>query len=61
MGWDNEARETELGRLPLVNNRNEYHSNEISTPNGAFSVTSNILTNFSTCTGAILWHPFCNP
>jgi tetratricopeptide (TPR) repeat protein len=42
VGWDNEARGTELGRLPLVNNRNEYHSNEISTPNGAFSVASDI-------------------
>jgi predicted Zn-dependent peptidase len=62
VGWDNEhadssgitpllAVRTELGRLPLVNNRmliplesfrvsGKYHSNEISTPNGAFSVTS---------------------
>ncbi|MCX5920475.1 MAG: hypothetical protein NTW61_04000, partial [Candidatus Melainabacteria bacterium] len=40
VGWDNEARGTELGRLHLVNNRHEYHSNKISTPNRPFSVTS---------------------
>jgi hypothetical protein len=40
VGWDNEAGGTELGRLHLVNNRNEYRSNEISTLNGAFSVAS---------------------
>ena len=40
VGWDNEARGTELGRLHSVNNRNEYRSNEISTPNGAFAVAS---------------------
>ena len=40
VGWDNEARGTELGRLHLVNNRNEYRSNKISTPNRPFSVTS---------------------
>ena len=40
VGWDNEARGTELGRLHLVNNRHEYHSNEISTPNRPLSVIS---------------------
>ena len=40
VGWDNEARGTELGRLHRVNNRHEYHSNKISTPNRPFSVTS---------------------
>ncbi|MCX5920572.1 MAG: hypothetical protein NTW61_04505, partial [Candidatus Melainabacteria bacterium] len=51
VGWDNEARGTELGRLHRVNNRmliplesfrvsGKYHSNEISTLNGVFSVNS---------------------
>jgi hypothetical protein len=40
VGWDNEARGTELGRLHTVNNRNEYQSNKISTLNKPFSVTS---------------------
>jgi hypothetical protein len=51
VGWDNEARGTELGRLHRVNNRmliplesfrvsGKYHSNKISTPNRPFSVTS---------------------
>ena len=49
MGWDNEAGGTELGRLHLVNNRNEYRSNEISTLNGAFSVASNVLQQVMPC------------
>ena len=51
VGWDNEARGTELGRLHPVNNRmliplesfrvsGKYRSNKISTPNRPFSVTS---------------------
>ncbi len=43
VGWDNEAGGTELGRLHLVNNRNEYRSNKISTLNGAFSVASLVI------------------
>jgi tetratricopeptide (TPR) repeat protein len=56
VGWDNEARGTELGRLHLVNNRNEYRSNKISTPNRPFSVTSIQLstTDWEACQAAIL-------
>ncbi|MCX5920348.1 MAG: 16S rRNA (uracil(1498)-N(3))-methyltransferase [Candidatus Melainabacteria bacterium] len=44
VGWDNEARGTELGRLHRVNNRHEYRSNKISTPNRPFSSASTAYT-----------------